>query len=490
MSKTTVLIVEDEAIVAADLAGRLQRLGYEVAGVAAKGEEAVELACRFRPCLVLMDIRLEGPMDGIEAAEAIRREHDAPVIYLTAHSDAATLARAKLTGPFGYILKPFEERDLATQIELALYKHQADRELREQREWLRVTLTSIGDAVLATDGAGRITFLNPVAESITGWKAADAAGRPVRDVFRIVNESDGQTLEDPVARVLAEGRTVALENHTALVAKDGRIVPIDDSAAPILDAAGKVIGAVLVFHDVTERRRAEERARRTLEELARSNRDLEQFAYAVSHDLKEPLRMVTGFSGLLKDRYYGKLDEKADQYISFAAEAAERMNGLIDDLLAYARAGRDPTDEQTDVSSAVDRAVGSLRASIEECSARVTVEPMPTVRGNPVELTQLFQNLLGNALKFRAGNVPEIHVGVRREEEQWVFEVRDNGIGIDPKFSERVFTIFQRLHTRDEYPGTGIGLAICKRIVERHGGSIWFESEPGKGSSFFFTLPA
>ncbi len=155
-----------------------------------------------------MDIQLEGSMDGIEAAEAIRRRYDVPVIYLTAHSDAATLARAKLTGPFGYILKPFEERELATQIELALYKHQADREVRQQREWLRVTLTSIGDAVIATDGAGRITFVNPVAESLTGWKAEEAVGLPVTQVFRIVNEQTGQALEEPVARVLREGRAV------------------------------------------------------------------------------------------------------------------------------------------------------------------------------------------------------------------------------------------------------------------------------------------
>ena len=261
MSKATILIVEDEAIVAADLAGKLGQLGYEVAGIAAEGEEAVALACRLRPHLVLMDIWLEGPMDGIEAAEAIRRQHDVPVIYLTAHSDPATLARAKLTGPFGYILKPFEERELATQIEMALYKHQADRQLRQQREWLRVTLTSIGDAVIATDAEGRITFVNPVAESLTGWKAEEAAGQPIQCVFRIVNEQTGQPLEEPVARVLREGRAVELANHAALVTKDGRTVPIEDSAAPILDAAGQVIGVVLVFHDVTEKRRAEEALR-------------------------------------------------------------------------------------------------------------------------------------------------------------------------------------------------------------------------------------
>jgi PAS domain S-box-containing protein len=269
MSKTTILIVEDEAIVAADLAGKLGRLGYEIAGTAAAGEEAVAVASRLRPNLVLMDIWLEGPMDGIAAAEAIRSQIDLPVVFLTAHSDPATLARAKLTGPFGYILKPFEERELATQIEMAIYRHQADRELRQQREWLRVTLTSIGDAVIATDAGGRISFVNPVAEALTGWKADEAAGQPIQEVFRVVNEHSGEALEEPVARVLCEGRAVELANHAALMTKDGRKVPVEDSAAPILDAAGQVIGAVLVFHDVTEKRRAEQALRQSEERSRR-----------------------------------------------------------------------------------------------------------------------------------------------------------------------------------------------------------------------------
>ncbi len=291
MSKTTILIVEDEAIVAADLAGKLGRLGYEVAGTAAQGEAAVALACRLRPHLVLMDIWLKGPMDGIEAAEEIRRRLDAPVVYLTAHSDPATLARAKLTGPFGYILKPFEERDLATQIEMALYRHEADRQLRQQREWLRVTLTSIGDAVIATDAEGRVTFINPRAESLTGWKATEASGQPIQRVFHIVNEQTGQPLEDPVASVLREGRAVELANHAAVVTKDGRTVPVEDSAAPILDAAGQVIGAVLVFHDVTEKRRAEEQLRRSRDELETKvnerTAELAGTVEALKHEVRE-----------------------------------------------------------------------------------------------------------------------------------------------------------------------------------------------------------
>ncbi|MBI5446104.1 MAG: response regulator [Deltaproteobacteria bacterium] len=262
MSGQSVLIVEDESIVATDLERQLRRLGYDVVGTAASGQEAIELADQLEPQIVLMDIWLAGPMDGIEAAEAIRRERDVPVVYLTAHSDAATLARAKVTGPSGYVLKPFEERELATQVELALYKHQADRQLRDQREWLRVTLTSIGDAVIATDAEGRVTFMNPVAERLTGWAAGEAAGQLLHAVFPVVNEQTGEPLPDPVARVLREGRAIPLANHAAVVARDGRSIPVEDSAAPIINAAGLVIGAVLVCHDVTEKRRAEEERQR------------------------------------------------------------------------------------------------------------------------------------------------------------------------------------------------------------------------------------
>ncbi len=258
MSDATILIVEDETIVARDLANKLGRLGYTVCGSTMHGEEAIALVRERHPDLVLMDIRLKGPMDGVTAAERIRLESDVPVIYLTAHSDRVTLDRAKLTEPFGYILKPFEERDLETHIEMALYKHQIERKLRESEAWLRVTLGSIGDAVIASDTGGNVTFLNPVAASLTGWAPAEALGQPVTRVFQIINEHTSEPAEDLVARVLRENCVVELANHTALVTRDGRIVPVEDSAAPITDGAGRVIGVVIVFHDVTEKRRAEE----------------------------------------------------------------------------------------------------------------------------------------------------------------------------------------------------------------------------------------
>jgi PAS domain S-box-containing protein len=909
VNKTTILIVEDESIVAADLAGKLGQLGYSVAGTATRGDQAVALARERRPDLILMDIRLPGPLDGIEAAEIIRRECGLPVIYLTAYSDAATLERAKLSEPFGYLLKPFEERDLQTHIEMAVYKHRAEREIRQSREdldraqqvaqigWWRLDTRKnvltwsdenyrifgvpegtpltyeaflsaihpddreyvdtcwkaglrgepydiehriVADgqvkwvrekAYLEFDGAGQLLGGFGITQEITARKESeeslrqamaglDAAnadlrtsrraalnlmddaiaarrqaeessaalqkseaqlrifvehapvaiamfdngmryvaasnrwladygltGRDVRgqshyDVFpeiterwkeihrrclagaveraeddpfdradgtrqwlrwevrpwnsapgtiggivifsediterkraeerlarstrlyamlsrvneAIVRTADETVLCGEVCRIVAEeggfplvwigdvrGRQVvpiasfgaargyleglAVEvdgplglGPTGTAVREGRPVINDDfdtnaMTAPWREAAKRhgfrasasfplrrreiPSGALTLYaeapgsfdpdqvrllealsNDISyaldsmehERRRAkaEQGLRRTAEELRRSNRELEQFAHVASHDLKEPLRMVTGFMGLLKERYQGQFDSRADEYIGFASSAAMRMQGLIDDLLAYARVGRTGERVRVDSGNALDAALANLKASIEESGAAITRDPLPQVNANELELMQLFQNLIGNAIKFRRPGVrPEVHVSVTKvmgafdasgrevigafgasgvplardvsdsrpsndgerseptdgapppmtspltaaerppdgerselsDEAQppltpaappltpfWLFSVRDNGIGIDPQYHDRLFAIFQRLHTREEYPGTGVGLAICKKIVEGHRGRIWVESEAGKGSTFRFTI--
>jgi light-regulated signal transduction histidine kinase (bacteriophytochrome) len=226
------------------------------------------------------------------------------------------------------------------------------------------------------------------------------------------------------------------------------------------------------------------------DDLARSNVELDQFASVVSHDLQEPLRMVTAYVHLLQTQCGGKLDKDADEFIGFAVDGAKRMQGLIDDLLVYSRVGtRGKEFTATDCNVVLARTLLNLKTAIDESGAQVTQDQLPTVPGDEFQLGQLLQNLIGNAIKYRGQRPAEIRVECERDGEMWRFAVTDNGIGIDPEYTERIFVIFQRLHTRQEYPGTGIGLAICKKIVERHRGKIWVESEPGKGSTFYFTLP-
>jgi signal transduction histidine kinase len=237
--------------------------------------------------------------------------------------------------------------------------------------------------------------------------------------------------------------------------------------------------------------RAEERLRKTRAELERSNAELQEFASVASHDLSEPLRMVVSYLELLADRTRGKLEPQAQEFVQAAVDGAMRMQALIRDLLAYARVdARGSKFEPTDCEEAFRVAARNLKLAIEETRAAVSYEHLPTVMGDPVQLIQVFQNLVGNALKFHGDGEPKVDVEAHRQDGEWVFSVKDNGIGIDPKYFERIFVIFQRLHTRQEYPGTGMGLAICKRIIERHGGRLWVESEPGQGSTFWFTLPA
>jgi PAS domain S-box-containing protein len=247
---------------------------------------------------------------------------------------------------------------------------------------------------------------------------------------------------------------------------------------------------LLVIEDITERKRAEEKLKQTLEELEHSNKDLEQFAYAASHDLQEPLRTVSNFSQLLAKRYKGELDAKADQFIGFIVDGATRMQQMIDDLLAYSRVStRAKPFEPTNCETVFDQALANLKMAIEESDALVTHDPLPTVMADASQIVQLFQNLLSNAIKFRKEK-PRITVSAAQRGNEWLFSVQDNGIGIAPEFMEYIFKMFEREHASAEYPGTGVGLAICKKIVERHGGRIWVESEIGKGSTFYFTIPA
>jgi light-regulated signal transduction histidine kinase (bacteriophytochrome) len=257
------------------------------------------------------------------------------------------------------------------------------------------------------------------------------------------------------------------------------------------DGDGRIIGILQISSDVTAVRESAATLQRTAEELARSNAELEQFAYVASHDLQEPLRMVASYTQLLARRYGGKLDADADEFIGFAVDGAQRMQALIQDLLAYSRVGtHGGALEPVDSGTVVDQVLTDLQATMAEQGAVVTHDGLPTVSADARQLYSLFLNLIGNALKYHGQEAPRVSVSAVRDDAYWLFTVKDNGIGLDEQYADRIFVLFQRLHTRDEYAGTGIGLAICKKIVERHGGRIWVESAPGHGSTFRFTLQA
>lgn len=268
---------------------------------------------------------------------------------------------------------------------------------------------------------------------------------------------------------------------------DGTVVPVEVTAMPVIYDGKQSF--LVIIRDISKRKAIEENLKQQKQELERSNRDLQQFAYAASHDLQEPLRMITGYIKLLEKKYKDKLDDEGREFMEFVINGAKRMQELITGLLTYSKVGGGERKKiEVDCNEVFDDTVKVLETMIKESGARITKDNLPTVYADPMEMRQLFQNLISNAIKFRR-ETPEIHVSAKKENNEWVFEIRDNGIGIDPKYASRIFDIFKRLHSREKYPGTGIGLAICKKIVECHHGRIWVESTPQVGSTFYFSIP-
>jgi PAS domain S-box-containing protein len=312
---------------------------------------------------------------------------------------------------------------------------------------------------------------------------------PLDEAINFFHPEDRGLLEEALQKALEEGLPYDLELRFITAHGEPRWVRTQCQPQVVEGETHTLRGTI---QDITERRRAEEKLERYTTELKRSNAELEQFAYVISHDLQEPSRMVKSYLELLENHCQNRLDEKAELFIDYAADGATRMHEMVGALLDLSRVERyGQALSPTDTEAVLTRTLTSLNLVIEEVAAEVTHDPLPPVMADPAQLAQVFQNLIANALKFRREDVPpHIHVSATREDGMWRFAVADNGIGFDSKHGERVFQIFQRLHTRDEYPGTGIGLALCKRILERHGGRIWVESAPGEGSTFFFTLQA
>ncbi len=364
--------------------------------------------------------------------------------------------------------------------------------LRDSQTFHASLVDVLPQSILRKDLQGRFTFGNKKFCAMLRKPLQEIVGKTDFDFFPA--ELAEKYQRDDRA-VIAGGKVFeTVEDH--LTPQGTRLV-VNVVKTPIYDARWKIIGTQAIFWDVTEKKSAEEALAKKAEELARSNADLEQFAYVASHDLQEPLRMVARYTQLLARRYKDKLDADALEFIQYAVDGANRMQQLINDLLTYSRVGSSAQEfQRVDCSTILGQTIANLRDAIEATGALVTNDDLPTVLGDGTQFIQLCQNLVGNALKFRSSNAPQVHVSaVARSrpgsgpDKEWLFAVRDNGIGIDPQFADRIFVIFQRLHTQAQYPGTGIGLAICKKIVERHGGHIWVQSQLGQGATFFFTLP-
>ncbi len=358
----------------------------------------------------------------------------------------------------------------------------------ESQARYRGLLEAAPDAMVVVNQNGEIILLNLQTEKQFGYRSDELVGQSVKT---IIPEGFAERLIADGTRTAAEalaqqiGMGIELQGRR----KDGSEFPIEIMLSPL--AGPQEILVTAAIRNITERKRSQEQLVKTVGELKRSNDELEHFAYVASHDLQEPLRMVASYTQLLAKRYRGRLDADADDFIAYAVDGSTRMQQLIKDLLAYSRAGTDGT-ALVKISSqmALQAALANLRLTIGESGAVVTHDSLPYILTDDNQLSQVFQNLVGNAIKYRSAEVPRIHVwATTNGGRETIFSVRDNGMGIDPQYFGRIFVLFQRLHGREEFEGTGIGLAICKKILERLGGRIWVESQPGKGSTFHFSLP-
>jgi PAS domain S-box-containing protein len=360
------------------------------------------------------------------------------------------------------------------------------KEAAELQERLAAIVESSDDAIISKDLNGIIRSWNSGAQRLFGYTAEEVLGKPIT----IVIPPDRLGEEPEILSRLERGERVdhfeTIRRH-----KEGTLLDISLTISPVKDSQGKVVGASKIARDITERKRQEQALASVNAALTRSNADLQQFAYSASHDLQEPLRMVSTYGELLRREFGGQLGASGDEYIGYTIQGALRMEQLLRDLLAYtlaSSAGRHPT-EDIESGQSLDKVVAALESTVKESGACITRTALPRVHFHEFQLKQVFQNLIGNSIRYRSSEPLRIQVAAEPRGTDWLFSVRDNGIGIDPQYKEQVFEIFKRLHSAAAYPGTGMGLAICQRIVERAGGNIWVESALGRGSTFFFTIP-
>jgi len=526
-----ILVVEDEGIVAKDIENRLNKFGYHVCGIVATGEEAIARVEELKPDLLLIDIRLQGAMDGIAVAQIVHYNFEIPIIYLTANADESTLNRAMATEPFGYVLKPFKEQELKITIEITLKKYLKEKKLKQDRHWLVTVLNSIGDGVIASDLEGKIAFMNPSAETLTGWKQQDARGQKATEIFKL-NYPESQALpEHPIQKVLQEGITVGLPERSRLVNKNGLEIPIDDCIAPIEDNRGNAMGAVLVFRDISERYQVEAMRQKQLEQerlllqMEKLHELKDDFLSTVSHELRTPIANMKMAIQMLKT---SPNQERRQRYIEILQVECNREIELINELLDLQRletaAYPNLVQEAVSLKDWLPEIVEpfSIRAQENNQSLQIQLAPhLPQLLTDRASLERAIAELANNACKYTpAGGTIVISVRYEGAEEKraegaegvlsyhapltthhaplsyqlpsthTIFTIR-NQAEIPAMELPKIFEKFYRVPNSDRWKqgGTGLGLALVQKLVEHLQGTLQVESQKG-WTTFTMKLPS
>lgn len=435
-------------------------------------------------------------MDGLEAAEQIHKSTDIPIIFLTAYADEKTLSRAKITKPFGYILKPFEERELHSTIQIAIYNNRIERELKESKIWLHAALNSIGDAVIATDKEGTIKLINPYAEALTGWNKEEATGKNIKDGFNVVSELTGKEVEDPINKVICEGNFYGLAEDTVLIAKGGTRKPVDIIGNCILDEKNNILGVILVFNDIQERKNLEN-LRRQNDRIACMSKAKSEFLANMSHELRTPLNAIIGFSELLKMKIWGELNDKQAQYIDNVLVSSKHLLNLISDILDLSKVESGKMEliiEKISVPEFVNESFIFFKDNAAKRNIVLTKEldtQLNVIEADKLRLKQILFNLVSNAIKFSKQEGGTVTIKTKKSGDMAQFSVSDSGIGINEGDIGKLFLAFEQLDAgaNRKYGGTGLGLMISKKLVELHSGKIMVESKYGEGSTFTFSIP-
>jgi PAS domain S-box-containing protein len=528
VTKTKVLIVEDEAIVAADLANKLGQLGYQIIGSAASGEEAIVIAGEQRPDIVIMDIRLSGALDGIETAARMRGAYDLPVVYLTAHSDPDTLTRALGTEPFGYVLKPFVDRELKTQIEIGLYKHRTESALREKEERLRLAAEAAGFGTYDIDLVTGTVYWSEEAKQILGMLADGSINQAFGNRPEDIYPGECARIEAAIRRSVNQPDETTLSTEYSIARSDGESGWVLARGRALFSGEGesrRAVRAIGTIVDITAVKHANERLRRRQEELERLNRELEdinrgmvtlyaeldekakelrqademktRFLSNISHELRTPLNSIFALSNLLLDHVDGELSSEQEKQVGFIRKAADSLLELVNDLLDLAkiRAGKiDVHPVEFEAANLFSALRGMLRSLlVNEAVKLVFEEPedVPLLYSDEGEVSQILRNFISNALKFTERG--EVRVSARHDEDRGMvtFTVSDTGVGIATQNHSRIFEEFTQLENpaQSQFKGTGLGLPLCRKLAELLGGKIELESELGVGSKFSVTLP-